>query len=88
MTINVFEDEMIDAAAYGPDDDMPDDDDMTEFYAALAAQAAELDCPFCGGDLERDGAAFVCDECEVTWPDENTVRADHDADPHAGEWGQ
>ena len=26
---------------------------------ALAAQAAELDCPFCGGDLERDGAAFV-----------------------------
>ena len=73
MTINIFEDDMIDEQAYGPSNWETD---------------AELDCPFCGGDLERDGVAFVCDECEVTWPDENTVRADHDADPHAGEWGQ
>lgn len=83
MSYNEFENYQIDTAAYGPDDDRPDAAD--EFYAALAAQAAELDCPFCRGDLARDGSAYICDECEVTWPDEATVRADHDADPHAGE---
>lgn len=88
MTINIFEDDMIDEQAYGPSNWETDADDEGALYAAQRVQAAELDCPFCGGDLERNGAAFICDECEVTWPDEATLRADHTADPHAGEWGQ
>lgn len=49
---------------------------------AAIPQPTDVECPFCGHDLEWDGVLF-CDDCELSWKDSAAVDRDRvtPADP-------
>lgn len=68
----------------GRDDDY-EYDPQGEYEEWQAAQdddgdtRTDLDCPFCRGMVEYDGAALYCDECEVVWHNVQEWAADRTA---------